>query len=87
MQHIVNAKFSHFYIRKWLGFWAKTKLIDPISDRDRNVPTYGYCQSCFRYTLKCLVAVNPEASCVQTIQTTEERLAAKKKELEKFQVC
>jgi len=38
-----------------------------------------------RYTLKCLVAVNPEASCVQTIQTTEERLAAKKKELEKFQ--
>lgn len=38
-----------------------------------------------RYTLRCLVAVQPEADCVKTIQTTEEKLAAKKKELEKFQ--
>jgi hypothetical protein len=40
----------------------------------------------FRYTLRCLVAVQPQADCVLTIQRTEEKLAAKKKELEKFQV-
>ncbi len=39
-----------------------------------------------RYTLRCLVAVHPEADCVKTIQTTEEKLALKKKELEQFQV-
>ncbi|XP_023337500.1 chaperone protein dnaJ 15 isoform X2 [Eurytemora carolleeae] len=38
-----------------------------------------------RYTLRCLVAVHPEADCVKTIQTTEEKLALKKKELEQFQ--
>jgi len=38
-----------------------------------------------RYTLRCLVAVNKEASCVQTIQSTEEKLAEKKKALEAFQ--
>merc|ERR1712141_457630 len=38
-----------------------------------------------RYTLRCLVAVNKEASCVQTIQSTEEKLAEKKKALESFQ--
>ena len=43
--------------------------------------------SLFRYTLRCLVAVNKEASCVQTIQSTEEKLAEKKKALEAFQVC
>ena len=39
-----------------------------------------------RYTLRCLVAVKPEADCVKTIQTAEAKLADKKKELEKFQV-
>ena len=39
-----------------------------------------------RYTLRCLVAVQPQADCVQTIQRAEEKLAAKKKDLEKFQV-
>jgi len=38
-----------------------------------------------RYTLRCLVAVHPEADCVKTIQTAEEKLSEKKKELEKFQ--
>merc|ERR550534_715091 len=38
-----------------------------------------------RYTLRCLVAVKPEADCVKTIQTAEAKLADKKKELEKFQ--
>jgi len=38
-----------------------------------------------RYTLRCLVAVQPAADCVKTIQTAEEKLAEKKKELEVFQ--
>jgi len=38
-----------------------------------------------RYTLRCLVAVQPEADCVKTIQTAEEKLADKKRDLEKFQ--
>lgn len=38
-----------------------------------------------KYTLRCLVAITPEADCVKTIQTTEEKLASKKKELENFQ--
>eukprot|EP00088_Acartia_fossae_P050348 TRINITY_DN5637_c0_g1_i4.p1 TRINITY_DN5637_c0_g1~~TRINITY_DN5637_c0_g1_i4.p1 ORF type:complete len:394 (+),score=108.61 TRINITY_DN5637_c0_g1_i4:643-1824(+) len=38
-----------------------------------------------RYSLRCLVAVNAEASCVKTIQTTEEKLAEKKRALENFQ--
>jgi len=38
-----------------------------------------------RYNLQCLVAVNKEADCVKTIQTKEDKLAAKKKELENFQ--
>jgi len=38
-----------------------------------------------RYTLRCLVSVSTDANCVQTIQTTEEKLAEKKKELENFQ--
>ena len=39
-----------------------------------------------RYTLRCLVAVPQDTDCVETIKTTEEKLATKKKELEKFQV-
>ena len=39
-----------------------------------------------RYTLRCLVAVPPDTDCVTTIKSTEEKLAAKKKELETFQV-
>ena len=42
-------------------------------------------QKCFRYTLRCLVAVPQDTDCVETIKTTEEKLATKKKELEKFQ--
>merc|ERR1719300_2180223 len=38
-----------------------------------------------RYSLRCLVAVNKEADCVKTIQTAEDKLAEKKRELEKFQ--
>jgi len=38
-----------------------------------------------RYTLRCLVAVQPAADCVKTIQTAEEKLAEKKRELEVFQ--
>jgi len=38
-----------------------------------------------RYTLRCLVAVPQDTDCVETIKTTEEKLATKKKELEKFQ--
>jgi len=38
-----------------------------------------------RYTLRCLVAVQPAAECVKTIQSAESRLAEKKKDLEKFQ--
>ena len=33
-----------------------------------------------------MVAVQPEADCVKTIQTAEEKLADKKRDLEKFQV-
>ena len=33
------------------------------------------------------MAVNKEAECVKTIQTKEDKLAAKKKELENFQGC
>ena len=40
----------------------------------------------FRYSLRCLVAVSKDADCVKTIQTAEEKLADKKKELETFQV-
>ena len=39
-----------------------------------------------RYSLRCLVAVPQATDCVETIKTTEEKLATKKKELEKFQV-
>ena len=39
-----------------------------------------------RYSLRCLVAVPQDTDCVETIKTTEEKLAIKKKELEKFQV-
>ena len=39
-----------------------------------------------RYSLRCLVAVPQDTDCVETIKTTEEKLATKKKELEKFQV-
>ena len=39
-----------------------------------------------RYTLRCLVAVPQDTDCVETIKTTEDKLATKKKELEKFQV-
>ena len=39
-----------------------------------------------RYTLRCLVAVQAQADCVKTIQRAEEKLAEKKKDLEKFQV-
>merc|ERR1712079_364573 len=38
-----------------------------------------------RYSLRCLVAVPQDTDCVETIKTTEEKLATKKKELEKFQ--
>lgn len=38
-----------------------------------------------RYTLRCLVAVPSDTDCVTTIKNTEEKLAAKKKELETFQ--
>lgn len=38
-----------------------------------------------RYTLQCLVAIPPHSDSVKTIQTTEEKLATKKKELENFQ--
>jgi len=38
-----------------------------------------------RYTLRCLVAVPSDTDCVSTIKNTEEKLAAKKKELETFQ--
>jgi len=38
-----------------------------------------------RYSLRCLVAVPQATDCVETIKTTEEKLATKKKELEKFQ--
>ena len=38
-----------------------------------------------RYTLRCLVAVPQTSDCVETIKTTEDKLATKKKELEKFQ--
>ena len=36
--------------------------------------------------MRCLVAVPPDTDCVNTIKTTEEKLATKKKELETFQV-
>ena len=39
-----------------------------------------------KYTLRCLVAVDPSAECVQTIKTSEEMLADKKHHLESFQV-
>ena len=39
-----------------------------------------------RYSLRCLVAVPQDTDCVETIKTTEEKLATKKRELEKFQV-
>jgi len=38
-----------------------------------------------RYSLRCLVAVPQDTDCVETIKTTEEKLATKKRELEKFQ--
>ena len=38
-----------------------------------------------RYTLRCLVAVPQDTDCVETIKSAEEKLAIKKKELEKFQ--
>ena len=38
-----------------------------------------------RYTLRCLVAVPQTSDCVETIKTTEDKLATKKKELETFQ--
>ena len=38
-----------------------------------------------RYTLRCLVAVPQDTDCVETIKSSEEKLAIKKKELEKFQ--
>ena len=39
-----------------------------------------------RYTLRCLVAVPQDTDCVETIKSAEDKLAIKKKELEKFQV-
>lgn len=38
-----------------------------------------------RYTLRCLVAVPQDTDCVETIKSSEDKLAIKKKELEKFQ--
>ena len=39
-----------------------------------------------RYSLRCLVAVPQDTDCVETIKSTEDKLAIKKRELEKFQV-
>lgn len=38
-----------------------------------------------RYSLKCMVAVSQDESCVTTIKATEEKLADKKRQLENFQ--
>ncbi len=39
-----------------------------------------------KYTLRCLVAADPAADCVQSIKSSEEQLAEKKHSLENFQV-
>jgi len=38
-----------------------------------------------KFTLQCVVAISPDSEPVQTISTTEKKLAAKKKQLEDFQ--
>ena len=64
---------------------------DPFSSQSLSAGTHLFCvygdnwfQS-VRYTLRCLVAVPQDTDCVETIKSSEEKLAIKKKELEKFQ--
>ena len=85
--------FSHcwFYFTLSLSFIFTLSLFDPFFYQSLSAGTHLFCvygdnwfQS-VRYTLRCLVAVPQDTDCVETIKNSEEKLAIKKKELEKFQ--
>ena len=72
-------------------FILNLSLFDPFFSQSLSAGTHLFCvygdnwfQS-VRYTLRCLVAVPQDTDCVETIKNSEEKLAIKKKELEKFQ--
>ena len=78
-------------VSSYFIFIFNLSLFDPLFYQSLSAGTHLFCvygdnwfQS-VRYTLRCLVAVPQDTDCVETIKNSEEKLAIKKKELEKFQ--
>ena len=90
----VLSYFSYMILAYSMDFCTHTFIylnFDPFSSQSLSAGTHLFCvygdnwfQS-VRYTLRCLVAVPQDTDCVETIKSSEEKLAIKKKELEKFQ--